>query len=73
MYTSVMATEHPSTCTPQHHAAENQQQHFSTPRTISAFNISAFPDEDWTKVSDVAERRRIQNRIAQRNYRKLLP
>jgi hypothetical protein len=28
--------------------------------------------EDWTKVSDLAERRRIQNRIAQRNYRKKL-
>ncbi|KAH8742444.1 hypothetical protein F5883DRAFT_723152 [Diaporthe sp. PMI_573] len=38
--------------------------------TSSAFSTSAHPDEDWTKVSDLAERRRIQNRIAQRNYRK---
>jgi hypothetical protein len=38
----------------------------------SAFSASANPNEDWTKVSDLAERRRIQNRIAQRNYRKKL-
>ncbi|KAH6668490.1 hypothetical protein B0J14DRAFT_567002 [Halenospora varia] len=28
-----------------------------------------FPNEDWTKVSDNVERRRMQNRIAQRKYR----
>ncbi|KAJ6020152.1 hypothetical protein N7499_003445, partial [Penicillium canescens] len=33
---------------------------------------NAHANEDWSKISDLAERRRIQNRIAQRNYRKKL-
>ncbi|KAK9419180.1 hypothetical protein SUNI508_01157 [Seiridium unicorne] len=40
--------------------------------TSSAFASSANPTEDWAKISDLAERRRIQNRIGQRNYRKKL-
>ncbi|CZR67764.1 uncharacterized protein PAC_17663 [Phialocephala subalpina] len=41
---------------------------------IETINPSSAPnaDEDWIKMSDLAERRRIQNRIAQRNYRKKL-
>lgn len=38
----------------------------------STFSASADPYEDWTRISDLAERRRIHNQIAQRNYRKKL-
>lgn len=50
------------------------QKHYPTAHsTSSAFSASANPNEDWTKISDLAERRRIQNRIAQRNYRMQYP
>lgn len=35
-------------------------------------SFGEIPDENWIKISDLDERRRIQNRIAQRDYRKKL-
>jgi uncharacterized protein YydD (DUF2326 family) len=37
---------------------------------VSSMACFTFPNEDWTKVSNNVERRRMQNRIAQRKYRK---
>lgn len=52
------------------HSASTTTKSSANHGMSSAFSPSANPDEDWTKISDLAERRRIQNRIAQRNYRK---
>ncbi|CAK4028330.1 hypothetical protein AC579_5412 [Lecanosticta acicola] len=57
---------------PHYPVTASPKQYPAAHSTSSAFSASANPNEDWTKISDLAERRRIQNRIAQRNYRKKL-
>ncbi|EAW08897.1 uncharacterized protein ACLA_098390 [Aspergillus clavatus NRRL 1] len=37
---------------------------------ISPLNAISTPNEDWTCISDVEQRRRIQNRVAQRRHRR---
>jgi hypothetical protein len=42
----------------------------SLARREASGHASTNPEVDWAKVSDLAERRRMQNRMAQRSARK---
>ncbi|KFX85762.1 hypothetical protein V490_09428 [Pseudogymnoascus sp. VKM F-3557] len=55
-----------------HNHALAPQRQTACHGSSNAFSSSANADEDWTQMSSLVERRRIQNRIAQRNYRKKL-
>lgn len=72
MYARQQAPRHGSFSYPTVPTVASHKQYPMAHSTSSAFSASANPNEDWTKISDLAERRRIQNRIAQRNYRKKL-
>lgn len=42
------------------------------PKTVMYAELMK-PDEDWRNLPDTAERRKIQNRLAQRAYREMIP
>lgn len=50
------------------HSSSKKDKH-----TSSSSKTSHSKKDDWSDVTDPDERRRIQNRLAQRKYRKWLP
>ena len=50
-------------------AKSNESIGYASTMGLGVHNASASPSKDWFKISDLADRRRIQNRIAQRDYR----
>lgn len=56
-----------------HSSDSSSKKHPSSPPSRKSSTKANPKDVDWTDVTDPEERRRIQNRIAQRKFRKLSP
>jgi hypothetical protein len=52
------------------HGDQNQRRRRSESGSIGSLVVT--DEDDWTKLSDSKERRKIQNRLAQRQYRRFL-
>ncbi|KAL1836127.1 hypothetical protein VTJ49DRAFT_5552 [Mycothermus thermophilus] len=48
------------------------RQHSNREHTVAYADLMVSPDEDWRNLPNAAERRKIQNRLAQRAYRRSL-
>jgi hypothetical protein len=55
---------------PQYASRLELPRYLTADSTSSASSANSDSNEDWTKILDLNRRSRIQNRIAQRNYRK---